>query len=114
MFTKNRIITFHDEEIVMVHLNGQEVVGCIFDKWDSINMLENLFKLINKLPTATKQREFTFTCIDVDNIDVEDEARDLLYSVQQFTQEEEKALLTSDWKTLNTLLLQRIEDGNVE
>lgn len=114
MFTKNRIMVFHDDETVMVHLNGQEIVGCIFDKWDSIYMLENLFEVINKLPAAARQRDFTFVSIDADSVDVEDEARDLLYSVQQFTQEEEKALLTLDWKTLNKLLLQRIEDGNIE
>ena len=109
MFKKNRVMIIHDEEIILVHLNGKEITR-IYDIWDSIDAIEDITKGINKLSDIIKQREFIFICLEADNIDIEDKARDLLYSVQQFTQEEEKALFTKNWELLNQLLLQRIED----
>lgn len=113
MFEKNRVMIIHDDDVVLVHLNGKEIAR-VYDTWDSIEAIEDVTKGINKLSNIIRQREFIFICLEADNIDVEDDARDLLYSVQQFTQEEEKAFFTESWETLNHLLLQRIEDGNIE
>ena len=46
------------------------------------------------------------------DIDICEEAWSLLYSVKQFTQIEELAFINKDWKQLEQLFLQRIEDDN--
>lgn len=113
MFTKNRVLIIHDEDLIIVHLNGQEI-ATIYDSWDSIDAIEEIIKAVDKLSDKQRQRKFSFTVVDAYSIEIDEDAIKLLYEVKQFTQEEEKALMTSDWETLNKLLLQRIEDDTIE
>ena len=113
MFTKNRVLVIHDEDLIIVHLNGQDI-ATIYDSWDSIDAIEEIIKAVDKLSDKQRQRRFSFTVIDAYSIEIDEDAIKLLYEVKQFTQEEEKALMTSDWETLNKLLLQRIEDDATE
>lgn len=113
MFTKNRVLVIHDEDLIIVHLNGQDI-ATIYDSWDSIDAIEEIIKAVDKLSDKQRQRRFSFTVVDAYSIEIDEDAIKLLYEVKQFTQEEEKALMTSDWETLNKLLLQRIEDDATE
>lgn len=113
MFTKNRIMIIHTDEMVLIHLNGREI-ACLYEVWDGIDAFAYFTNYLNKMPQECRQKDFNFISINKDDIDVAEEAETLLYDVKQFTQEEEKAFFTSDWKKLNELLLQRIEDGNIE
>lgn len=113
MFDKNRLMLLHDEELILVHFNGREVFT-IYESWDSIDAFETVIDLFNKLSPNCRKKDFQLLVIDKNDIDIDEDAEDLLYSIQQFTQEEEKSFFTSNWEKLNKLLLQRIEDGNVE
>lgn len=113
MFTKNRVLIIHDEDLIIVHLNGQEVAS-IYESWDSIDAIEEIIKAIDKLSDKQRQRRFSFTVVDAYGIEMDEIAEKLLYEVKQFTQEEEKALMTDDWETLEKLLLQRAEDDIID
>ena len=113
MFNKNSLMIFHDEVVILVHFNGTEVFT-IYDSWDSIDAFEVVVDIFNKLSPDCRKKDIKFLVIDTNDIDIDEEAKDLLYSVQHFTQEEEKSLFTSNWKKLNELLLQRIEDDKME
>mgnify|MGYP003508128201 CR=1 FL=1 len=113
MFTKNRVLVIHDEDLIIVHLNGLEI-ATIYESWDSIDAIEEIIKAIDKLSDKQRQRRFSFTVVDEYSIEIDDIAKELLYEVKQFTQEEEKALMTNDWEALEKLLLQRAEDDVIE
>lgn len=113
MFSKNRLMILHDEELILVYFNGIEVFT-IYDSWDSIDAFKMVIDIFNKLSPDCRKKDIKFLVVDTNDIDIDEDAKDLLYSVQQFTQEEERAFFTSDWKKLNELLLQRIEDGKME
>ena len=99
MFTKNRVLVIHDEDLIIVHLNGR-VIATIYESWDSIDAIEEIIKAINKL--------------DAYGIETDDIAEELLQEEKQFTQAQEKALMTNDWETLEKLLLQRAEDDIID
>lgn len=113
MFTKNRVLVIHDEDLIIVHLNGLEI-ATIYESWDSIDAIEEIIKAIDKLSDKQRQRRFSFTVVDAYGIEIDERAEELLYEVKQFTQEEEKALMTNDWETLEKLLLQRAEDDIID
>lgn len=111
MFNVNRLMTFVDDECIILHYNGKEIMT-LSETWDVNAAFSFIADRINSGSFNTKHLEI----IEVDILDValSEEARPLLYSVQQFTQEEESAIMNENWKKLNELLLQRIEDGNIE
>ena len=110
MFSVNRIIALYDDDRIILHLNGKEVCT-IYEVWDVLDSLKDLFQKINKVLNG---KPYSFYSYWTGDIYVSDEANDLLYSVQQFTQAEEKAFIEKDWETLDKLLLQRIEDKEIE
>ena len=109
MFSVNRIMALTGQESISVHLNGKEI--CIIESdYDVIECLETLTEKLNEVPNKPLQ----FINEEIYDINISDEAFPLLFSVKQFTQEEEKAFINRDWNKLNELLLQRIEDGELE
>ena len=76
--------------------------------------IEEIIKAVDKLSDKQRQRRFSFTVVDAYGIEMDEKAEELLYEVKQFTQEEEKALMTNDWETLEKLLLQRAEDDIID
>jgi len=110
MFNVNRIMVIYDDEYVVIHLNGKET-DRLYEVWDTIDFFPSFFNRINHLNNGKSLKVYTYY---VGDIDICQEAIPLLYSVQQFTQAEEKAFIEEDWKTLEKLLIQRIEDGDVE
>ena len=90
--------------------NGKEIY-CIYEAWDALDAFS---LLCEKMNTNLNGKPYKFYHYYTSDIEISDEARDLLYDVQQFTQAEEKAFIEADWDTLNKLLLQRIEDGEIE
>lgn len=110
MFDVNRVMALYDDDRIILHLNGKEICT-IYEVWDVLDELKTLFQKINKVLNGKPYEFFSYWTSD---IRVSDEANDLLYSVQQFTQVEEKAFMEQDWETLDKLLLQRIEDGEIE
>ena len=87
MFTKNRVLVIHDEDLIIVHLNGLEI-ATIYESWDSIDAIEEIIKAIDKLSDKQRQRRFSFTVVDAYGIEIDEIAEELLYEVKQFTQEE--------------------------
>lgn len=110
MFDVNRVMALYDDDRIVLHLNGKEICT-LYEVWDAIDALRDLFHKINKVLNGKPYKFFGYW---IDDIGVSDEATDLLYSVQQFTQVEEKAFMEEDWETLDKLLLKRIEDGEIE
>ena len=110
MFNINRVMTLCDGNRIILHLNGKEIYR-IEEITDTLDFLKELFQKVNKTLNGKPYELFNYWTYD---IKINDEASKLLYSVQQFTQAEEKAFIEKDWETLNQLLLQRIEDGDIE
>lgn len=108
MFKANRLMVLSDDEGVLVHWNGKEIAFMV-ECWDALYAFE---KIVNKINIDTKP--ITYINIDMSEIDISEEAWPLLYSVKQFTQVEELAFVNKDWKALDALLIQRIEDGEEE
>ena len=110
MFSVNRVMVLYDNDRIILHLNGKEICR-VYEIWDMVDSLKDLFQKINKTLNG-KPYEFYSYCTE--DMHISNETNDLLYSVQQFTQAEEKAFIEEDWETLEKLLIQRIEDGDVE
>lgn len=107
MFKTNRLMLLVDEEGVLVHWNGKEITFLV-EAWGAIDLLKELSQKIN----TNHSKPINFINIDMADIDICEEAWSLLYSVKQFTQIEELAFINKDWKQLEQLFLQRIEDDN--
>jgi len=109
MFNVNRIMALAEQYSVLIHLNGKEIYVVESD-YDVIECLKILTEKLNEVPN----RPLQFISEDIYDINISEEAFPLLFSVKQFTQEEEKSFINRDWDRLNELLLQRIEDGELE
>lgn len=110
MFNANRIMIIYDDDRLALHLNGKEIYR-IYEAWDALDAFS---LLCEKMNTNLNSKPYKFYHYYASDIEISDEARDLLYDVQQFTQAEEKAFIEADWNILNQLLLQRVEDDDIE